>query len=294
MLSIAQTDNGYYCFEWFPTEKGPRVDNYLLIKDKNCCFNNDFEKPLAAFPIKNKQHSQSLAFILNSDNVNFNSILVDKNFEIQQSIDWYEKNILDENYLKNYDLFYYPIISDENSQSLLVISILKELKNKIKLLAEKYSYNIIYLSVDIFSVYVMVKQVYKISNRKKCLIWKIKKNNYHCFTFYEDDCLSAVVIARCSNSQYKISKKIGTDKSVDFIEDFIKQTVIKKQSFDKIDEVYVYQTKMNESLLKKYTENKKINVKLLDISKIFNCKNKNSYKFLPYAENGISLRGVDV
>ena len=89
MLSIAQTDNGYYCFEWFPTEKDPRVDNYLLIKDKNCCFNNDFEKPLAAFPIKNKQHSKSLAFILNSDNVNFNSILVDKNFEIQQSIDWY-------------------------------------------------------------------------------------------------------------------------------------------------------------------------------------------------------------
>ena len=115
MLSIAQADNGYYCFEWTPTEKGPRIDSYSLIKDSNCCLNNDFEKPFSAFYKKNNQDVKSLAFILNSENVNINTIKVDKNISLKYSIDWYERNILDENYLKSFELFYYPLKSKNNS-----------------------------------------------------------------------------------------------------------------------------------------------------------------------------------
>ena len=294
MLSIAQTDNGYYCFKWLPTEKGPRIDEYSLIKDNNCCLNNNFEKPISSFFKKNNKGTDSLAFTLNSKNINFNSISLDSSFDINESIVWYEKNILDENYLKSYELFYYPMKPKKNSQELLVISISKNIKNKLKTLSKKYSYKIIYISVDIFSAYIVAKQFYKISNKRKCLIWKIKKNNYHSFTLYEENYLSSVVIARCSKKQYFINKKVGDTESINIIENFISETVLKKRSCKQVSQVYVYQTKMNDSFIKSYVNNKKINVNLLDISKIFNFKNKNPYKFLPYVENGISLKGIDV
>ena len=294
MLSIAQTDNGYYCFEWTPTEKGPRIDNCSLIKDNNCCLNNDFEKPISSFYKKNKQDVKPLAFILNSENVNINSITFEKSINLKDSIDWYEANILDENYLKSFELFYYPLKSKKNSQDLLVISLSKKIKNKIISLSKKYSYKIIYISIDIFSAYITAKQFYKISNKNKCLIWKIKKNNYHCFTLYENDCFSSMVIAKCNKDKYVINKTVGNAESINVIEDFIIQTLVQKDYCKRIDDVYVYQTKMNDTLIKSYVNNKKVNVKLLDISKIFNFKNKNPYQFLQYVENGISLKGIDV
>ncbi len=294
MLSIAQTDNGYYCFEWTPTEKGPRIDNYSLIKDNNCCLNNDFEKPISSFYKNNNQDVKSLAFILNSENVNINSITLEKSINLKDSIDWYESNILDENYLKSFELFYYPLKSKKNSQDLLVISLSKKIKNKIISLSKKYSYKLIYISIDFFSAYITAKQFYKISNKNKCLIWKIKKNNYHCFTLYENDCFSSMVTAKCNRDKYMINKTVGNADSINVIEDFISQTLVQKDYCKRIDDVYVYQTKMNDTLIKSYVNNKKINVKLLDISKIFNFKNKNPYQLLQYVENGISLKGIDV
>jgi len=103
-----------------------------------------------------------------------------------------------------------------------------------------------------------------------------------------------MVIARCNKDKYMINKTVGNADSINVIEDFISQTLVRKDYCKRIDDVYVYQTKMNDALIKSYVNNKKINVKLLDISKIFNFKNKNPYQLLQYVENGISLKGIDV
>lgn len=294
MLSIAQSDHGYHCFEWVPTEKGPRVVNFSNIKDKNCCINNDFEIPISSFKIKNNKNSNSLSVVLNSKNVNITSFTINHIDNASQSIIWYENNILNKDYLKNYDVFYYPMKAYKKHQELLVIAVKRNLKEKIISLASEYSYKLMYLSVDIFSAYTLVRQMHNIPQNQNLLLWKIDKNNFHCLTYYEEGFLSSFMIVKCNKKSFNIIKKIGCLKSIDIIEKFILKTIIGKKNCIELSNVFVYQNKKNESLIKSFVNDKKMKIKLLDLSRIFQNKTKNPYNFLSYVENGISFRGIDV
>ena len=294
MLSIAQSDNAYYCFEWIPTENGPKVVNYKSIKENFSYRRNNFNEVISKIKPKIRDVSDSLSIVVNINNVKISSYIVDNIENSNQAIDWYEENNLDKDYLKKFEVFYYPMNSNENSQLLLVVSFNKVLKKEIKLLASKFSYNLLYLSVDIFSAYMTAQQLYKTPLDQDSLIWKIDKNNLHYLTYYENNNLSSFVSFRISKKSYNFYHKIGTIRAIDVLENFINKIIIERKSYNNIKNIFVYQTKSNYSLIKSYVNDKKLNVKLLNISNIFNEKVKSEYNLLPYVENGISLRGVDV
>ena len=114
MLSISQTSRGFFCIEWISTEKGPKIINseYLnfnfSFKDEN-----DLSNLLESFKTKSK--SKSLSIVLNSDQFLISKIEVlkseRKNKEI---INWYENNVLGDQFCKDYLNYYFPIFSDES------------------------------------------------------------------------------------------------------------------------------------------------------------------------------------
>ena len=75
---------------------------------------------------------------------------------------------------------------------------------------------------------------------------------------------------------------------------FIDVVLIEGEVFEEIKNIFVYQNKSNNIFIKNIFKNKETNIRLLDISKIFKDDVSNPYKLMPYIENGISLRGVDV
>jgi len=294
LLSIAQSDNGYNCFEWIPTEKGPKVINYSFVKDYDCCLENNFEKVISTFKSNSRDASNSLSFTINIKNVNISSFTIDNIKNANSSIDWYEKNILNESYLNKYKIFYYPMNSVENHQEMLTIAIDRNLRNEIQSIASNYSYKLMYLSVDIFSAYISMQQLYKIPKDKDVLIWKIDKNNCHYLTYYTNDNLSSLMVFRLNKKSFNISKKIGGSDSIMMLKRFIDTVLIKDEIFEEIENIFVYQNKSNNIFIKNILKNKETNIRLLDITKIFKDDANNPYKLMPYIENGISLRGVDV
>ena len=230
MLSIAQSDNAYYCFEWIPTENGPRVVNYKSIKENFSYRKNNFDKVISKLKPKIRDISDSLSIVVNINNVKISSFIIDDIENSNQAIAWYEENILDKNYLKKFEVFYYPINSNENSQLLLVVSFKKILKKEIGLLASKFSYNLLYLSVDIFSAYITAQQLYKIPLNQDALIWKIDKNNLHYLTYYENNNLSSFVSCRISKKSYKFYHKIGTKRTINILENFINKVIIGRKN----------------------------------------------------------------
>ena len=132
----------------------------------------------------------------------------------------------------------------------MVLSISKRLKKEIQSLASKFSYNLLYLSVDIFSAYTTVQQLFKIPSKQDILIWKIDKNNFHYFTYYENNELSSFMSFRLSKKSYKIYQKIGLNNKNDILIDFIEKVIVKKKSTNNISNVFVYQN--NDVVYKKY------------------------------------------
>ena len=66
------------------------------------------------------------------------------------------------------------------------------------------------------------------------------------------------------------------------------------KKYESIDSTFVYQTKRDNRYIKNITDDNKLNITLIDITGIFNSSKNNKYLCLPYVENGISLRGIDV
>ena len=294
MLSIAQSENGYYCFEWTPTEKGPKVINFKFFKENNCSSVNDFEKVISLHQSQLKDQSNSLSVTLNIQNVNISSIKMDHSDSLDNIIEWYQGKILNEEFLKQHEMFYYPLNPSHKSIPILILSIRKKIKSNIIALSKDKGYDLMYLSVDIFSAAILTKQIYKIKDNQNMLLWKIHKNNMHYFVFYENNNLSVFLKFKLLKKTFKIINSVGSNKSIKVLKDFINQSLINKEKNKFIDSAFVYQTKNDNRYIKKITNDNKLNIKLVDITGIFNSSKQNKYNCLPYIENGMSLRGIDV
>ena len=290
MLSISQTTNGFYCIEWSPTENGPKI-----IKHKHISINKSIEeegvlkKIISFFKPTLHTDSTSLSITLNIDKFLISQIKCGENINNKDYIRWYEKNILNDDFKKKYDMYYFPLAK---GFSFLNLSINKDIKHKLFNLSSELGYNLMYLSVDIFSSATLLKQI---SNNNNFLIWKIGKNNYHYL-------LNIVNGKICSYAKYKKQGdnltdriKIGDNKTLDELSKFLYSILIKNKDSKIFNNVYTYQTNNNNTLIKKISSMKDSNIKLFDISKIFVKEiNLSSIKCSKYVENGISFRGLDV
>ena len=173
MLSISQTELGYYCYEWISTENGPKIINYDYINIKNNLNNNDtLNNIINSFKPQLKDESNSLSISLNIKNINISSFKVDKHTAFDKAIYWYENNIIDSDFLKTHELYYY-LIDNDNYNLYLVLSIDKFLKNKIINTSKKLKFKLIYLSFDKFSASISVRQLFKLSKNDSYFVWKV-------------------------------------------------------------------------------------------------------------------------
>ena len=159
--------------------------------------------------------------------------------------------------------------------------------------ANKLNYNIVNLSVDIFSASTIPRQFYKTNNNKEFILWKIDRNNNHYLVFFFKNSLNGYINLRSNEKKINIINSAGSIYGVNLLNNFIKSIFVDKKEFNEVKNIYVYQTKDDMLFIKKTVESFS-NIQPLDISILFDDSNKKKYKFLPYVENGISLKGIDV
>ena len=292
MLSISQSSNYYYCLEWLPTESGIEIIEFKKIKTSfNIADYNLIEDIIDNFNPTTKTESNSLSISLDINNVQISCIKIEPKIELNEYVAWYEKNILDAFILKNFDIYYYPI----SNNNLLIVYINKMVRKKIIKSSQNSGYNLIDLNVSIFSANIALKQIIKVNNLKNYMIWKIEKNNLHHLSYYEGEEFLFMMTIKHSKEKIEILHSAGDPQYQNNMITYIKSVLIHfKEENDLFEKVFIYQNIIETKKIKNLVDNNK-SIELIDISSfITNNKEKNSYKFLGYVENGSSLKGIDV
>ena len=149
--------------------------------------------------------------------------------------------------------------------------------------------------MDIFSVATGLKQFYKFRDGKDFLIWKVGKNNIHYILLCNSNGLKCYAKFKKSTKRLDAILKFGAKKYVDSIYAFLNATLFNKKNSRNMKSVFIYQTSTNSNKIKKIILNNST-IEVIDFLKVFNVQanNTNLYKYMPYIENGMSFRGIDV
>ena len=290
MLAISETSNGYFCFEWLITEDGPKIINCQHVNFKDSLSNsNTLKKVISLLEPNLKNEPQSLSISLNNYNYNISEFEYDSKLGKKESVFWYEQTFLDNEFKKSHDLFYYPL---HEKKSLLVLSIAKKIKKQLIENSLDLGYDLIYISADIFSASTGVKQIYKLNKNTSYIIWKLAKSNYHYLLYYKKGLLCAYLKVKKNNKSIKVCIDIGKRNYLNGMIEFVFSTLINKKYNDNFKNVYIYQTKINKKNLHDVLNVNK-NIKIIDLSPVTLNEN-NQLKYIQYAENGISFKGLDV
>ena len=294
MLSISQTSRGFFCIEWISTEKGPKIINSeylnfnLSFKDEN-----DLSNLLESF--KSKSKSKSLSIVLNSDQFLISKIEVlkseRKNKEI---IKWHENNVLGNQFCKDYLNYYFPIFSDE-SYHYMSIYLSKKVKNNILKSSKNLGYDLRYLSVDIFSAAIGAKQIYFNQIKNEYIIWKICKGNKHKIVLYDLNKIKAYAELHKKNNKYEQRLFIGNRIYEELLVNCVNEILINKSNFHRFSNIYIYQTKQARNDIDRIIDMNFKNIKILSFNKLFDTYDDlDLLKYMPFVENGITFKGLDV
>ena len=292
MFSISQTSRGFFCLEWSSTEDGPKITKLKHLKIPTDFSNQKFlENITNSFSSNLKSQTNSLSIILDSSNVLFSLVKIDLSKNNEKLIRWYEKKIMGDDFCKSYYNYYFPMNSSNNC---LLVSLPKKIKDNIVDISEKSGFNLVYLSVDIFSASILARQIYKKETKSEYLIWKIKNNNHHTVVVYNDKKVKLFLSLILKSDKIHIEFSIGPDDVVDRLILFIKNILIHKKSDDTFKNIFIYQTKENKVLIKNIIDKYKKNIKLLDMSMLISSRDYDKFQCLPYVENGICFKGLDL
>ena len=284
MLSISQTSTFFHCLEWVPSESGVEVVNFNKISIDNPLSSKDsIREILDKFNPITKSESNSISISLDINNVQISSINVDPKIDLFSYVKWYEKNILGEYIVNNFDIYYYPCFNN----NLIIVMIDKIFRKNIIKSVHSAGCNLIDLNIGVFSANYAITQILKLNNLKNHLLWKIDKNNIHYVTFYEKNILSNFVKFKKNKNKINFLNTLGDSTNLDYIIKYFSE-----QSNSKIfDKIFLYQSSsLTKNSLKEKPGN---NVELLDISNFFKIEN-NKNNFSGYIENSNSLKGIDV
>ena len=291
MFSISQTSRGFFCLEWSSTENGPRVvsSSHLKIK-KNFSNISLLEEIVSNYDISTKNESNSLSIIINSDEVIISSLDTFPDIKNLKIISWYESNIMGKNYCDKYYNYYYPM----HSNKLLIVSFPKNIKNNILQSSSNLGFNLIYLSVDIFSAAILVQNLYKQYLDNKYILWKIGKNNNHTLIVYREELICSYTILKKKSNKYIKSFGIGNDEEIEKSINCINSILVDKKIYTGIRNIFVYQTKDDKSIINNILNLKGEHIKLLSIDQLMKKNTKNTMKYMQYVENGICFKGLDL
>ena len=295
MLSIAQNASNLFCIEWIPTELGPQAVKYKKVQlSSDSQFKNFLDDVLVHFKSESDNSPKTLTLSLDIENVAITSFYCDPEIPVDEYISWYEKRILGEYIVQNYDIYYYPLGLVENLVMVFYIS--KTKRQNILKSCNKNSYQILHLTLDIFSANYASK-IYGSSKCKNYIIWKISNNNYHYLINIQNGELKHYMKFK-KTTKIECIQFVGEQNFQSKLEKLCHSLLFKSRgNIDIVDKVFLYQTKSESTLIKKLV-NKNKKIVLMDIKnnlldKKSNHKNAN-YSLLCYNENGNSLRGIDV
>ena len=280
-----------FCLEWSSTEDGPKIVNLSHLKSIKSFNNVEIISNIVSnfhFTIKNQSNSFSVT--LDSESVLISSLNIDSK-NINKSINWYENEILGLDFLSNYYNYYYPLICNNEC---LLISIPKLYKDNIINSASNNNLNLIYLSIDIFSTSTLVKQLYIKNSQKDYIIWKICNNNSHTLVIYNNDDIILYIKLKKKENEFIIDFHVGSEDYSNKIVSLLNTILIHKSNNVNMENIFIYQTKENKDTLKDIIDLKIDSIKIIDINLLIPQKSKDFYKFMPYLENGISFKGLDL
>ena len=290
MLTISETSNGYFCFEWLITEDGPKIVNFNYLNVKSSLNNPNTLKKIIKFLSPNlKTEPKSLSISLNSNNYNISQHEYDSSIGLKKSISWYEKTILHPDFYNSYDFYYHSMFQ---KNCLLVLSISKNIKKNLIDAASELGYKLVYLSADVFSVHTCVNQIYKIDKKSSYVIWKISKSNYHYLLHYKNGLLCSYLKVKKNKQNIKICLNIGDENSLNNLVKLLFSTLVSKKNDNIFDNIYIYQTKSNKNTLNEVLSINE-NIKIIDLTHVA-MNESNPFKILQFSENGISFKGLDV
>ena len=284
MLSISQSSNFFHCLEWVPSESGVEVVNFNKISIDNPLSSKDsIREILDKFNPITKSESNSISISLDINNVQISSINVDPKIDLFSYVKWYEKNILGEYIVNNFDIYYYPCFNN----NLIIVMIDKIFRKNIIKSVHSAGCNLIDLNIGVFSANYAITQILKLNNLKNHLLWKIDKNNIHYVTFYEKNILSNFVKFKKNKNKINFLNTLGDSTNLDYIIKYFSE----QSNSNIFDKIFLYQSSsLTKNSLKEKPGN---NVELLDISNFFKIEN-NKINFSGYIENSNSLKGIDV
>ena len=227
MLAISHTLDGIYCIEWSSTENGPKVVNHSYIKNhSNIDSHNLLSEIVSIFKPKLKEETNSMSISLNINDVIISQVSFDKSLDKEFFIDWYEKKYLNKKIIDKYFIYYIELL---NQNRYITFSIKKTLKENLIKSAKDLGYNLLNLSVDIFSVYTGIKNFYNLEKDGDYLIWKIEKSNYHYLLWCNGQGVKAFVKFKKNPKVIKLIKKIGDSKFIEKINLFLKSFFVNKK-----------------------------------------------------------------
>ena len=277
--------------EWSSTEDGPKIVNLNHLKDiKSFSSAKVFDNIINNFHFTIKNQSNSLSVTLDSESVLISSLNIDSK-NISKSINWYENEILGLDFLSNYYNYYYPLIYDNQC---LLISIPKVFKDNIANSALDNNLNLIYLSVDIFSTSTLVKQLYIKKSKEDYIVWKICNNNNHTLVVYNKDNIIFYAKLKKKENEFIVDFHIGGQNYLSEIVYLLNTTLIQNSNDVSMKNIFIYQTKENKDTLKKILDLKIDSIEVININLLITQQYKDIYKFMPYLENGISFKGLDL
>ena len=292
MFSISQTSRGFFCLEWSSTEDGPKITKLKHLKIPTDFSSQEFlENITISFSSNLKSQTDSLSIVLDSSNVLFSLIKIDLSTDNEKLVRWYEKKIMGDDFCKSYYNYYFPMDSRNNC---LLVSLPKKIKDDIVDISKKSGFNLVYLSVDIFSASILARQIHKKETKGQYLIWKIKNNNHHSVVVFNGEKVKLFLSLILKSDKINIEFSIGPDDVVDRLILFIKNIFIHKKSDDSFKNIFIYQTKENKNLIKNIIDKYQKNIKLLDVSMLVESGNYDKFQCLPYVENGICFKGLDL
>tara|TARA_B110000495_G_C22977010_1_gene573981 strand:+ start:448 stop:1293 length:846 start_codon:yes stop_codon:yes gene_type:complete len=280
-----------FCLEWSSTENGPKIVNLSHLKSIKS-FNNEeiISNIVSNFHFTIKNQSNSFSVTLDSESVLISSLNIDSK-NINKSINWYENEVFGLDFLSNYYNYYYPLICNKEC---LLISIPKLHKDNIINSASNNNLHLIYLSIDIFSTSTLVKQLYIKNSQKDYIIWKICNNNSHTLVVYNNDSIILYIKLKKKENEFFIDFHVGSEDYSNKIVSLLNTILIHKSNNVDMENIFIYQTKENKDTLKYIIDLKIDSIKIIDINLLIPQKSKDFYKFMPYLENGISFKGLDL
>jgi len=296
LLSISQTSRGFFCIEWISTEQGPKIVNLQHLKsDIDFSNKNDLENILKLYKSNVKSDSKSLSIILDSKQLLMSKIeLLDSLDKSKNILDWHESNILGKEFSNNYYNYYFPVYSDD-SHDYLCVYLKKKIKDNIVKSSKILGYDLRYLSIDIFSAAIGARQVFYNEINSEYLIWKICNKNLHRLVLYNGNKLNAYIEIYRKNSKFIPKQYVGSEENKTLLINCVNEILINKSNFHRFNNIYVYQTKQNKSDINRIIDLNFKNIKILNFNKMIDqTKEYNPLKYIPFVENGIVFKGIDI